>query len=146
MQAQRIDWNLRLQASQADAKDAQAQHLLHRNASFHTSSKHHPTHPSTHHPTVDRHIEMVRFRAGAEKPHRHSKTDATSCGAQTQQIQQRPQHETHKHRKMFNTLLLLLISAASRHKLKPTNSTTLPTHGRSGFESCCPSPFTGTAD
>ena len=53
----------------------------------------------THTNTKPGPFKMVRFRTRPQHPHRHSKTDATSCDARAQRIQQRPQHETHKHSK-----------------------------------------------
>ena len=95
--------------------NAQAQHFLHRNAealllplqlvahrysnmgSTATFPSQAQRPPFTHTPATHRRIEIGRFRAWPKNPHRQNKTDATSCDAQAQRIQRRPQHETHGH-------------------------------------------------
>ena len=83
------------QASQGDAIDAQAHAFslhTHSGLSFKKASKR----PQAQ---KQRALQNTPISHRSQKTHRHNKTDATSCDARAQRIQQRPQHETHKHSK-----------------------------------------------
>ena len=143
--AEGIDWILPPKAAQAD----RAQRLTHRHSGWSlreasmTAPRH--SHDSSrkqqgNHAKRNETAPEPKNRTGTAKRTPHRVTHGYSEFSKGRNMRRTSTG------KMFSSLLLLLISAASRQKLKPTNSKTLPTHGHSGFESSCPSPFTGTAD
>ena len=100
-------------AAEACLKPLRPMRLAHRHSICRTGmvkqrSPHHSTHQSGHRQNdplpriTPQHRGTSKWTDLApepQNPHRHNKTDATSCDARAQRIEKRPQHETHKHKK-----------------------------------------------